>query len=31
MDSPVGFAELTERQQRMWATGDFHRIGVTQV
>jgi SAM-dependent methyltransferase len=31
VDSPVGFVELTERQQRMWATGHFHRIGVTQV
>lgn len=23
--------EITQRQQKMWATGDFHRIGVTQV
>ncbi|MCA1824477.1 MAG: class I SAM-dependent methyltransferase [Mycobacteriales bacterium] len=25
------FAAVTARQQRMWATGDFHRIGVAQV
>lgn len=27
----VDFAAVTARQQKMWATGDFHRIGVTQV
>jgi len=27
----VDFAELTARQQQMWATGDFHRIGVAQI
>jgi ubiquinone/menaquinone biosynthesis C-methylase UbiE len=25
------FEEVTQRQQAMWSTGDFHRIGVTQV
>lgn len=25
------FGELTELQQTMWATGDFHRIGVAQI
>lgn len=27
----VDFAAVTSRQQAMWATGDFHRIGVSQV
>ena len=27
----MDFAELTARQQQMWATGDFHRIGVAQI
>lgn len=27
----VDFAAVTTRQQAMWATGDFHRIGVAQV
>ena len=27
----VDFVELTARQQQIWATGDFHRIGVAQV
>lgn len=27
----VDFAGVTARQQQMWATGDFHRIGVAQV
>jgi SAM-dependent methyltransferase len=27
----VDFAAVTTRQQQMWATGDFHRIGVTTV
>jgi SAM-dependent methyltransferase len=26
----VDFAAVTARQQQMWATGDFHRIGVAQ-
>ena len=24
-------SKITERQQKMWSTGDFHRIGVAQV
>ena len=27
----VDFAAITTRQQQAWATGDFHRIGVSQV
>jgi SAM-dependent methyltransferase len=27
----VDYAAVTARQQQMWATGDFHRIGVSQV
>lgn len=27
----VDFAAVTDRQQAMWARGDFHRIGVAQV
>lgn len=27
----VDFAAVTARQQQAWATGDFHRIGVSQV
>lgn len=27
----TSFVELTQRQQEMWARGDFHRIGVSQV
>jgi ubiquinone/menaquinone biosynthesis C-methylase UbiE len=27
----VDFAAVTARQQQMWATGNFHRIGVAQV
>jgi SAM-dependent methyltransferase len=27
----VDFGAVTARQQQMWATGDFHRIGVSQV
>ena len=27
----VDFAAVTARQQSMWATGDFHRIGVAQL
>ena len=27
----VDFASVTDRQQAMWATGDFHRIGVSQI
>ncbi|HEX4654524.1 MAG TPA: class I SAM-dependent methyltransferase [Mycobacteriales bacterium] len=27
----VDYAAVTVRQQEMWATGDFHRIGVAQV
>ena len=27
----VDYVAITERQQAMWATGDFHRIGVAQV
>jgi SAM-dependent methyltransferase len=27
----VDFAAVTTRQQAMWATGDFHRIGVSQI
>ncbi|MFN2539990.1 MAG: class I SAM-dependent methyltransferase [Mycobacteriales bacterium] len=27
----MDFAAVTARQQQMWATGDFHRIGVAQV
>ncbi|MCU1621586.1 MAG: SAM-dependent methyltransferase [Frankiales bacterium] len=27
----MDLADVTARQQRMWATGDFHRIGVAQV
>ena len=27
----MDFAELTARQQQMWATGDFHRIGVSHI
>lgn len=27
----VDFAAVTDRQQAMWATGDFHRIGVMHV
>jgi ubiquinone/menaquinone biosynthesis C-methylase UbiE len=25
------FGKITEQQQKMWSTGDFHRIGVAQV
>jgi ubiquinone/menaquinone biosynthesis C-methylase UbiE len=25
----VDLGKITERQQRMWSTGDFHRIGVS--
>ncbi len=24
-------SEITKRQQEIWSTGDFHRIGVAQV
>lgn len=27
----VDLGKVTDRQQKMWSTGDFHRIGVTQV
>ena len=27
----IDYKAITERQQAMWATGDFHRIGVAQV
>jgi ubiquinone/menaquinone biosynthesis C-methylase UbiE len=27
----TGFAKVTAAQQQVWATGDFHRIGVSQV
>lgn len=30
MEEKVDFAAVTSRQQSMWATGDFHRIGVAQ-
>jgi SAM-dependent methyltransferase len=30
MAGMVDFAAVTARQQQMWATGDFHRIGVSQ-
>jgi cyclopropane fatty-acyl-phospholipid synthase-like methyltransferase len=27
----LDLGKITERQQKMWSTGDFHRIGVGQV